>query len=239
MKDNISVICCFNNKEMYQNALLESLYKQSFQVEIIGVDNTESQFSSAASALNYGASLAHSKYLVFIHQDVVIEDPLYFEKLYDYFDSYPHSLLGVAGVAEDGVIYTNLVQGHDRSPAGKVFQSVKEGQSLDEVMIGIEANLFYQFKFDEKTCNHWHLYAVDLGYTLKEKGFKSYIIPLSFYHLSSGTLSKDYAFSLYKVIGKHRPFISRIETTCSSTKTDWIRSTKYILGLIWDHEFKR
>ncbi len=239
MKKSISVICCYNNKETYQNALVASIKLQNIAIELIGLNNTKDQYPSAASALNHGATLAQAEVLVFMHQDVVIDDPMFFSKLLDYYLRYPKSLMGIAGVGINGTIYTNITQGQEKLRAGTPFKSLTEAQSLDELMICISSDVFKQTKFDELTCNHWHLYVVDLGYSLQRKGIKCYIVPLKLHHLSSGKLSKEYAFSLYKVINKHRKTLKRIETTCTSTKTGWMRSTQYILGLIWDHEIKK
>ena len=50
-----SVICVYNNEEMLNEILLSSLKNQNFEYELILVDNTKKQFSSAAKALNFGA----------------------------------------------------------------------------------------------------------------------------------------------------------------------------------------
>lgn len=239
MYKTISVVCCFNNQNIYENSLVKSLNQQSMKIDLIGVDNTQNAFSSASKALNYGASQSKSDLIVFAHQDIEIEDNDFFKNLLEFANTYPESLIGIAGVGFDSIIYTNLVQGKDKKEGGITFTSVMEAQSLDEVLVSIPRNLFERIKFDEKICDHWHLYVVDLGLTLRNIGIKCYIIPLTLHHLSSGKLSKDYAFSLYKVIKKHRKEIKKLETTCSTTKTDWLRSTKYILGLIWDHEIKK
>lgn len=239
MMDSITVICCYNNDKTYQESLVRSINKQNGNIKLIGVDNTKNNFSSASKALNYGATLAESDLLVFVHQDVIIEDVNFFQQLLEYANNYPESLLGIAGVGEDGVIYTNLVQGHEKKAGGIAINTILAAQSLDEVLVCIPKELFNRVLFDEKTCDHWHLYGVDLALSLKKMGYKSYVVPLTLHHLSTGKLSKDYAFSLYKVIRKHRKHIVKLETTCSSTKTDWLRSTRYILGLIWDHEIKR
>lgn len=51
--------------------MVESAKKQKdVNIEYILIDNTEKQFSSGASALNYGVSLANHDCLVFTHQDI-------------------------------------------------------------------------------------------------------------------------------------------------------------------------
>lgn len=236
----ISVICCYNNEAVYQNSLVASIHKQNDTIELIGVDNTKHQYSSAAKALNAGAKQAQHDLFVFIHQDVFIEDPDFFSMLLQYHRQFPHHIVGVAGVNEKGEVLTNITQGNSYELAG--LSTVKEpikAETLDEVMIAIPKELFVQNPFDEKTCNHWHLYGVDLCLSLHLRGYDSLIVPLHLHHLSSGKLSTDYALTLYRVVRKYRKQYSRIQTTCSNTKTSFLRSSQYILGLIWDHGIKR
>lgn len=236
---NLSVICCYNSKDVYENALVASIQKQSLDIELIGLDNTHAIFPSAAHALNTGALQAHGKYLVFIHQDVEIEDPDFFKKLLKTLVEQPVAVYGVAGADSKGFVLTNITQGKKRESAGPIqLETVQEVETLDEVLIALTKELFDQHRFDEKTCNHWHLYGVELCLRLKTFGVKSLVLPLSLHHLSSGKLSKDYALNLYKVIRKHHKNYAVINTTCSRTKTDFIRSTRYVLRMIWDHHIK-
>ena len=69
-QNDISIICVYNKTDIYENVLKKSLQLQSLQAEIIAVDNTNQEYSSAAKALNYGASCASGKVFVFAHQDV-------------------------------------------------------------------------------------------------------------------------------------------------------------------------
>lgn len=236
---NLSVICCYNSKDVYENALVASIQNQSIDIELIGLDNTQAVFPSAALALNTGALKAHGKYLVFIHQDVEIEDSDFFKKLLKLMVENPIGVYGVAGADSKGLVLTNITQGLMRESAGPIqLETVQEVETLDEVLLALSKELFTQHRFDEITCNHWHLYGVELCLRLRTFGVKSLVLPLSLHHLSSGKLSKDYAWSLYKVIRKHHKNYPVIHTTCSNTKTDVIRSTRYVLRMIWDHHIK-
>ena len=66
----VSVICCYNRANEYA-AMCETLRTQNIPCEMIGVDNSNQRFSSAAAALNWGAEQAQGDVLVFLHQDIL------------------------------------------------------------------------------------------------------------------------------------------------------------------------
>ncbi|WP_243685211.1 hypothetical protein [Methanosarcina barkeri] len=85
----------------------------------------------------------------------------------------------------------------------------------------------------KKTCDGWHLYAVDYCLSAKEQGFGVYALPMEIYHLSRGADNKkkfqsirgplpdEYYEILDKLIKKYSDMYTRIYTTCG----DW--STSY------------
>jgi len=52
----ISVVCVYNNREMLERRLLNSLEQQSALCELIVVDNRDGAFAGAAKALNHDAA---------------------------------------------------------------------------------------------------------------------------------------------------------------------------------------
>ena len=50
----LSIICVYNNRDILEKYLLNSLKVQSIEYELILIDNTSGKFNSAAKALNYG-----------------------------------------------------------------------------------------------------------------------------------------------------------------------------------------
>ena len=106
-----SIIICWTNKELTDEAI-EYLEDQGLrdEFEIIALDNRNNKFSSAAKALNYGASIAKGEILIFMHQDVFFEDSNDVSKLIGYFDKLDDlALLGVAGInGKDLMIYSNI-----------------------------------------------------------------------------------------------------------------------------------
>ena len=51
----ISLICCYNNLQQY-NDMQKSLENQTVEYELIGIDNRDGKYQSAASALNAGGA---------------------------------------------------------------------------------------------------------------------------------------------------------------------------------------
>jgi len=101
-------------------------------------------------------------------------------------------------------------------------------QTVDECLIIIPAAIFDKLKFDERVCDSWHLYAVDYCLMADKMAMgKAYVLPLPFYHRSTGTpnnyfkmifslgfLPGSYYDSLYKLIKKHKYLNEKIYTTC-------------------------
>ncbi len=233
----ISVVCVYNNKNILENYLLKSLKNQTVNYELINLDNTQEEFKSAAEALNQGGKNANGKYIMFAHQDVDLSSNTWLERVEKILDGLPN--LGIAGVAgrpkgEAGVI-TNIK--HDNPPkfAGKIqFEKPTKVQTLDECLIIIPKSVFNKLKFDENTCNGWHLYAVDYCLSVRRLGFDSYVMPIFVYHKSAGySMSEKYFVTLKKVLKKHKNYYNKIYTTMGN----W--STRYPLNIIRNYLWLR
>lgn len=229
----ISIICVYNDESITGDWLLKSLKDQTVEFELIKIDNTKGAFKSAAEALNYGGKKAKGKYIMFVHQDVNLISNLWLENAEKILDSI--SDLGIAGVAgmreikvlgihkvgtvpiENGigVIYHGL--GKEPWRCNKNFQEPVEVQTLDEQVLIIPRDVFENLKFDGKICAGWHLYGVDYCLSVKQIGFKSYVLPLPVCHLSTGPLteplSESYYVTLNRIIEKHKKE-KIIYTTC-------------------------
>lgn len=95
---------------------------------------------------------------------------------------------------------TNIKHGSPPHFAGRhQIKEPTEVQTLDECLIIIPKEVFNRIKFDENTCNDWHLYAVDYCLEVQEKGYQTVVLPLPCYHRSSGSLSAGYYSTLEKL----------------------------------------
>lgn len=241
----ISVVCVYNNYENLRGNLLKSLENQTSKYEPILLDNSQGQFQSAAEALNWGGGKAKEKYIMFVHQDVMLGSHSWLEEVEKVLDKLPNlGIAGVVGKAENkkGVI-TNIKHGTPAKLAGELqIKNPTKVQTLDECLVMIPNSVFSVLWFDEKTCDDWHLYVVDYCLSCKRLGFDVYVIPMFIYHKSDGIFTKSrvqilkslgffpesYYLTLEMLLKKHRNQYKRVYTTCG----DWSTSHPIILQRI-------
>jgi hypothetical protein len=240
----ISIVCVYNNERRLADFLLDSLSRQTAPFELIALDNTKNEFSSAAQALNYGGRQARTKYIMFVHQDVRLCNAQWLQDTEKMLDSLQN--LGVAGIAgrrEGGCILTNLINGTPPSAAGTTITGPEEVDTLDECLTIIPRDVFSVLQFDEVTCDGWHLYAVEYCVRSTLNGFALYVLPFHTYHASRGFsptptepidrlisrcpmvepsfLPKGYYVTLKKVVKKHKDNVSKIHTVFRDWSTSW------------------
>lgn len=217
--------------------LEKSLDQQKTVFEKVFVDNTEGRFSSAAAALNNGFEKSTGEYVVFAHQDITFDDEKFLEKIKSAIDQLGGNVLvGPAGIKEKNGVYSNITHGPERKLVGKyrLGQPVKV-QTLDEVLIAAKREVFQRFLFDEKTCDNWHLYGVDLCLSAEGEGIHSYVIPLKLHHHSSGKVDANYMKTLGKVVEKHKEQYSEFVTTISLVKTKYFHQHLYAANYRFKH----
>jgi GT2 family glycosyltransferase len=218
----ISVICVSNNERILRENLLASLSRQSAEYEFINVENLDGKYRSAAKALNSGAEKAKGKYLMFVHQDVVLKSDDFLEKAEKFMDSIPNiGIGGVAGRMDERGNLTNMTQGFPPKHAGHLrIDKPERVQTVDECLFIIPKTVFDRLKLDEEVCNDWHLYSVDYSLSAAKLGFEAYVLPLDLHHVSGGaSMSKMYYRTLSKVARKHRDKFPWIHTTVGAWRS--------------------
>lgn len=221
-KIDLTLVCCYNNKKQLNEELINSLDKQNVSCDRVFIDNTHNRFSSAASALNYGASKVKTKYVIFLHQDVVFINNNSLEEIYKYIKEYDESIIGVAGVKleEDG-IFTNIVHGKNMQPAGNyTIKKPEKVIALDECLVGMNLNTYKRIKFDEINFDNWHLYVVDMCYNANINGLSTYVIPASIWHTSTGNVSHSFFIGVDRLRKKYKDKYNVIKSTCITFKTN-------------------
>jgi len=215
----ISIICVYNDDKTLNDYLLKSIDEQDTDCEIILINNTESTYASAAEALNVGGGRANGDYLIFAHQDIKLDSPHWLRDAESVISSLPDfGIAGVAGKKDGSSVLTNIKHGSPPHFAGRhQIKEPIEVQTLDECLIIIPKEVFNRIKFDENTCNDWHLYAVDYCLEAQKKGYRAFVLPFPCYHRSSGSLSEGYFSTLEKLRLKHRLNYKIIYTTMG----DW------------------
>lgn len=214
----ISVVVCVNKMDVYERLLLPSIKKQKHKdYEIVLIDTKEHPYSSAADALNYGASLAKGDILIFCHQDVELLDDYAFTQIEKLSSENEYGVAGVAGIVESEMqIYSSVVDGLDRRQAGIKNEEVKNVDSLDECLFVVKKDRFKGFT----DYGSWHFYAVEYSLKCKRNNENVLLLPINIYHESPGwSLNKSYWKTLLKVAKEFREF-KTIPTTMGVFKNN-------------------
>lgn len=210
----------YNNEEILENCLLNSLEHQNIEYELILIDNRQGKFKSAADALNFGGNQSNGDLLLFVHQDVK-----FFEKnLEEIINYYKKSEnLGVAGVAgtelDSPRIRSNGIH-HipPESMASIQIEDIELAQTVDELLLIIPKKVFNEIQFDGKTCDQWHLYGADYCLQSLKHGYNVYIFPIKLYHVSNASsMSLDYYKTLRKILNKYKNDFEQVHTVCLGT----------------------
>ncbi len=238
----VSVICVYNNKKQYNEQLLCSLNNQDFDYEMIGVDNTDKRFSSAASALNYGVEQASGDILVFAHQDITVKgtDELrIFAETIDSLDT--GNIIGTQGAKYPSKEHiTNLTSGDclDNSMKCVYPDRFYEVDCVDEGFFGMKRKTWKCHKFDEVLCDNWHLYCVELCLYARTHNKKVYVCPIQIHHYSKGHISISYMNGLKMLCHKYRS-LKHIWTTCYKVKTASWYINLLVFAWVMNRKIKR
>ena len=211
---------------------MNTLKAQTCQCELIGIDNRgNKRFTSCAAAYNSVIEQVKTKYVIYSHQDILLNDPEALAKFVSYLErTGQDDILGVAGTkfSTPGT-FTNIM--HIWNYSGKlgyagenrVTGDIEECDTVDECIFGGHTEHFRQYPFDEKVCNNWHLYAVEECLRTKAlSGGKVYCCDVPVFHLSSGTITPTFLYGFYKVCRKYAEYFPFIRTTCGAERTDFI-----------------
>ena len=242
---DVTVVCCWNNEELY-GGFVNSLKVQDTPCEIIGIDNRDNKnFTSCAAAYNSVINQVKTKYVIYSHQDILLNDTDALGKFVSYLGLIgKHGILGVAGVLEDRVeVFTNIKHRWNStgeiSYAGhcRVEGNIMEGYTVDECFFGGCTEHFRDEPFDEVICDNWHLYAADACLNTRaqsekrreekrreekrrEEKRRAYICDVTLLHLSSGSFNPAFYWGFYRLCRKYSRVFSHVRTTCASSRTD-------------------
>ncbi|OUN46634.1 hypothetical protein B5G20_06625 [Collinsella sp. An7] len=219
---DLSIICVYNNLEQY-GRLVESIGCLDCQVELVGLDNRNNKWKSAASAYNEGVRLAHAPVLLFSHQDIVFLGSSFVSDFLKRAGSNESEIIGVAGarLTDDG---------HGRFMCSGMYQGSKlwrhhtalvptSAQTLDECLFGCSAKVFDCLSFDDEACDGWHFYAVDFCLQAGLAGMAVTVLPADVIHESGGTRDASYYLAQEKIKEKYASVFEAIPTTCGWTRT--------------------
>jgi hypothetical protein len=230
-----SIVVVYNNRERYEQLLLAGLKKQTAEYELIPVNNTGGKFSSAAQALNYGGAQATGKYIMFIHQDVDLHSDTWLADAEKMLDAIPDlGIAGVAGISGQGGTLKergrNVIKHTQHLTVWDLANPIDKPeavQTLDCCLLIVPRTVFSRLKFDEETCNGWHLYGEDYCLCCTKLNLKAYVLPLMVHHVcddkfftsdrfkilvSMGPLTADFYAAMKRFLRKHRNDYKEIYT---------------------------
>lgn len=210
----ISVICVYNDSAALHRILLSSLVTQTVPYDLVLLDNTSQQWKSAASALNYGATLARGKYLMFLHQDIELGSPDFLADMEATLDKLSFGIVGSIGMSPEGATYQQRLRGNICNAGqdwGNLIFSPQPVQTLDECLLITPRDGFQGF--DAKTFDHWHCYGCDYALRMNEQSKGAYVVPGYIYHRSRAVNTDQLRKYHLRLFFKHRKFYSKIYAT--------------------------
>lgn len=219
----ISIICICNQRKVYNQFLKKSLDRQhQCSYELLVIDNSNHQYSSAAYAFNQMAKKAKGDLLMFVHQDMELCDDYFLNKVESTFKE--NDNLGIVGVAgcKDGKVISNIYHSNPKVlVSSHHIDTLTTVNSLDECLFVIPKSIVLEYPFDERVCHHWHLYAVEYCYHMKSLNKTVAVLPLDAYHASYGDFMNEGYYQTLELLAKkyHHQF-KKIDTTIRSWSTN-------------------
>lgn len=220
----VTVICCYNDAVQFDE-LKNSLESQSEEYDLIPINNVSSDYSSCSKAFNAAMKKVKTTYVVFTHQDIILNESNMLKNFVDYLEKINvYDILGVAGVKRDsGHTITNILHGKTLKPAGSEnLKGMEKCETVDECFFGGTAECFSKYPFNETLCDNWHLYAVERCINAAVNGNSVYVCDIPLIHNSQGKINHAYNVGFLKISKFYADKLDCIYTTCASAKTNFV-----------------
>ncbi len=233
----VTIVCCYNKEKVY-NDFVSTLKTQTCEYDLIGIDNRgNKKFTSCAAAYNSAIDDVKTKYVIYSHQDILLDDTEALAKFVDYLKKTNNDdIVGVAGVRTD--IDTTLTKIRRIDPATKKLipegkpttdEDMTECETLDECFFGGHTEHFRNYPFDEGVCNGWHLYAVEaclrtrfMHNTVNGERGRVYVCYVDLIHNSIDGVNFAFYCQCFKLCRKYAHCCPRVKTTCTDARTDML-----------------
>jgi len=229
--NKVSVICCFNNRELLKDLKNSLNDYHEYNIEWVVIDNLNNAFSSAASALNYGFRKSEGEVLVFLHQDIIFDNPESMTTIIN--SALAGNVVGVAGsLKNSGLLISSIYDGPNRE---RKFNSItigetKEVQTCDECLIAMTRDVYQRIGgFDEQIFDGWDFYAVDLSLQAKTLGIKTVIVFTELWHRSQGKKNSDWYKYEEELRRKYRKEYYKINYPCGECYTNELVNDTYVI----------
>jgi len=179
--NKIAFITCVNDESSYVKSLdyIKKLQvPEGMEVEIIEIKDS----LSMTSAYNEAMKKSDSKYKVYLHQDVYIQNPNFINDILNIFKN--DANIGLIGMVGAKVIPVSGIWWEDHLKVGKVFDShrgsiellnfneVTELYTEVKAIDGLIMITQYDLPWKEDIFNGWHFYDLSHSIEFAKKGLK-------------------------------------------------------------------
>lgn len=217
----LSIIICSKN-EYISKKLQQNIIKTiGTEYELIVIDNSKNEYS-IFEAYNKGISLAKYPFLCFVHEDVLFHKKNWGNKAIEHLKIPNTGIVGMAGSQylpnvpaswfNAKPIYRNLIQSGYKDGKSKTITFTEqkvEVVAIDGFCFFMNATIFNQVQFDDKTFSGFHCYDLDICMQVREKGFQIYAVNnILTEHTSIGSLNESWLQQIvlfYKKWGNQFP----------------------------------
>ena len=236
----VSIVCVSNNPVVLNDCLIRSVDAHrptAPRTELIVVQNSQKQFSSAGAALNHGVSLAHNEVCVFVHQDVYLHSLVRLEEAAAALVTDTGiGLLGAQGITASGELCQRV---RDRVVlTGRAIDGFAEVDSLDEFLIMARRDQLLATPLSEDPNLAWHAYAVEYGARMKHLGKRVLAAPIPLTH-NSLTTNLDRLKEAHSHVGLLYSEQLPINTTCGIIDGAPARQRKFLASQRWRYRWLR
>lgn len=222
--NRVTLICCFNNKKQFDELKI-TLENQTEKHKLIAIDNTRKVFSSCSLAFNSVITQVETKYVIYLHQDILFINNNSVKIFTDYMEQMDENdILGVAG-SKRGIdhVISNVLHGKFMEQAGKeCVVGMLSVDVIDECFFGGYTECFVHNPFNEKLCKGWHLYAVERCLNALIRKNHVYVCDISLIHNSKGKINHAFNVDFYKISKYYAKQVNYIRTTCAYASTRFI-----------------
>ena len=200
LTDIVDVIIVTLDRQQQTEKTLDSLFKNNENINVIIVDNGSKDLSylngydvkiiknscntGVVAAVNQGLDIVSSKYILIIHNDVVVEKKNWIKKAVEFLDNnFNVGVIGTSGwkgLKKDGTpdwptLLSSITKyGH------------KFSQDFEEVIVTDgQCNLIRNIGIRLDPCyGLMHFYDIDLSLQYRQRGYKSYVMKANVEHFA-------------------------------------------------------
>lgn len=220
----ISIIVCSRHPEIpdeYAQNIRESI---GCAFEFVWIDNSSKRYS-ITQAYNLGIERSKYPYLLFLHDDIMMQSEQWGLKLIAHLADPTTGIIGVAGTElvtripaswSAGFTHTHFTQSDRTGRKPTVLQQTpsmvdnvrQQVVMLDGVMMGMKKELAVKLSFDQRLSG-FHGYDLDMTLASHLAGYRNYVVgDILLEHFSRGVPDRHYYLNLnhvYRKWGKQLP----------------------------------